>query len=130
MSPIADGVLPLTASADQCSCVGAPFFAVRSKTAGASSPRNQREFNGSRLLILPEGGYRTVRKRQPVSLTLPDHLFNFAGQELIDLSGIIDLAAAIEKLPSDLPGFHEQLRVVLEPCRHHLSSTFDEEPRR
>jgi hypothetical protein len=34
-----------------------------------------------------------ARKRQPVSLTLHDHLFNFAFQEMIDLPGIIDLAA-------------------------------------
>ena len=72
------------------------FAQCGSQTALPSSPRNQREFNGSRPSIFPEGGYCTVRKRQPVSLTLPDHLFNFAGQELIDLSGIIDLAAAIE----------------------------------
>jgi hypothetical protein len=102
------------------------FAQCGSQTAIPSSPRNQREFNGSRPSIFPEGGYCTVRKRQPVSLTLPDHLFNFAGQELIDLSGIIDLAAAIEKLPSDLLGLDEQLRIgiVAEPCRHRLSSIF------
>jgi len=102
-------------------------FAQRGgQTAIPSSPRNQREFNGSRASIFPEGGYRTVRKRQPVLLTLPDHLLNFACQELIDLSGIIDLAAAIEKLPGDLLGLHEQLRVgiIPEPYRHRLSSIF------
>jgi hypothetical protein len=79
------------------------------------SPRNQREFNGSRPSIFPEGSYRTVRKRQSVSLTLPDHLFNFACQEMIDVPGIIDLAAAFEKLPSDLPGLREELRIGIVP---------------
>src|SRR5882757_10629069 len=81
------------------------FAQCGSQTAIPSSPRNQREFNGSRPSIFPEGGYCTVRKRQP---------------------GIIDLAAAIEKLPSDLLGLDEQLRIgiIAEPCRHRRSSIF------
>jgi hypothetical protein len=58
------------------------------------STRKQRELDGSRPSILSVSGYRTVREREPVSLTLSDHLFNFSCQELIDLPGIIDLAAA------------------------------------
>jgi hypothetical protein len=72
-----------------------------------TSARNQRELYGSRPSIFLKGGYCTVRKRQPVSLTLSDHLFNLAYQELIDLPGIIDLAAAFEKLPSDLLRFRK-----------------------
>jgi hypothetical protein len=94
--------------------------------AAVYSARNQRELDGSRPSIFLKGRYRAVRKRQSAALTLSDHMLNLARQELVDLSGIIDLAAAVEKFPSDLLCFHEQLRVgiVPEPCRHRFSLTF------
>ena len=67
-----------------------------------SSARNQRELYSPRPSIIPKGGYCTIRKRQSVSLTLSDHRFNLAHQELIDLLRIVDLAAALEKFPGDL----------------------------
>src|SRR5215217_8041824 len=74
---------------------------------GEHSTRNQREFCGSRLSIFLEGSDRTVRQRQPVTLALANHLFNRARQELIDLSGVVDLAAALKKFQGNLFCLHE-----------------------
>src|SRR5947209_7217538 len=99
-------LLPLTDLADQRSYVRSAFLrgAVALKRRHRSSARNQRKLDGSRPAIFPKGHYRPVRKRQPVSLTLSDHLLDLACQELIDLPGIIDLTAAFKKLPGDLLG--------------------------
>jgi hypothetical protein len=79
-----------------------PGFQAGAVALQQSSARNQREFYRPRPSIIPKGGYCTIRKRQSVSLTLSDHPFNLAYQELLDLLRIIDLAAAFEKFPSDL----------------------------
>src|SRR5256885_8380601 len=82
--------------------------------------RNESKFDRSRFLVGQESCDCAVREHQPVALALSDHEFDLVDQELARLRGVIDLAAALEKIPGDLPGLFSQQRtaVVAEPCRH------------
>ena len=66
---------------------------------GASLTRDKSELDRSRFLVLKESRDRAVREDERAVLALCDHEFDLVRQELACFRGVVDLAAALRKIP-------------------------------